>query len=272
MVVIDWNSDRSPSSEPEHAGRKARALAPAATYAWWRLFTVRARVATAPEQTRRSYDRAVVTGLPIVGLGAGTHAKSVLDAIQSTGRFVTTAIVDDDEARAGSELLGAPIVAAGELERFRSEGVEHAFVGIGGVRDSGPRQHAFERLLAFGFELPPIVHAAATVSATARLGRGAQALAAAVVNPDAEIEDGAIVNTGAIVEHDCRIGAHAHVAPGACLAGLVEVGAGTHIGIGAIVIESTRIGAGALVAAGAVVIGDVPDGGRVAGVPARPLC
>jgi acetyltransferase-like isoleucine patch superfamily enzyme len=37
------------------------------------------------------------------------------------------------------------------------------------------------------------------------------------------------------------------------------------------VIEGIRIGDGALVAAGAVVVRDVPDGARVAGVPARPL-
>jgi acetyltransferase-like isoleucine patch superfamily enzyme len=37
------------------------------------------------------------------------------------------------------------------------------------------------------------------------------------------------------------------------------------------VIEGVRIGPGALVGAGAVVIRDVPEGARVAGVPARPL-
>jgi UDP-perosamine 4-acetyltransferase len=209
--------------------------------------------------------------VPIVGLGAGTHAKSLLEAIRSADRFEVAALVDDDPTRAGHQLLDVPIVPAEELARLRSNGIAHAFTGVGGVGASEGRRAVFERLLAEGFELPPIVHASASVSPWARLGRGIQILAAAVVNAEANLGDGAIVNTGAIVEHDCQIGAHAHVAPGALLGGLARVGERAHVGIGAVVIEGIAIGADALVAAGAVVIRDVPDRARVAGVPARPL-
>jgi UDP-perosamine 4-acetyltransferase len=211
----------------------------------------------------------VQRAIPVVGIGAGAHAKAVLDAIRSCGRFEVAALVDDDPGLTGTELLGIPVVAPESLEGLRADGVAHAFAGVGGVGDSSSRRLVFERLLAAGFELPPIVHASAVVSAWARLGRGTQVLAGAIVNAAAEIGDDVILNTGAIVEHDCRVGAHAHVAPGARLAGLVDVAAGAHVGIGATVIERVRIGEGALVAAGAVVIADVPAGARVAGVPAR---
>ena len=209
--------------------------------------------------------------LPIVGVGAGGHAVSVLEAIRSAGRFEVVALADDDSGRAGSELLGFPIVAASELERLRAGGVARAFVGVGGVGDAAPRRAVFERLLAGGFELPAIVHASATVSPWARLGRGVQLLAGAILNARAEAEDDAIVNTGALLEHDCVIGAHAHVGPGAMLAGNATVGEGAHVGIGAVLIEGVSVGAGALVAAGAVVVADVPAGMRVAGVPAREM-
>jgi sugar O-acyltransferase (sialic acid O-acetyltransferase NeuD family) len=209
--------------------------------------------------------------MPIVGLGAGTHAKSVLEAIRSAGEFEVAALLDDDDARAGGELLGFPISRAGELAQLRGDGVVHAFVGVAGIADTSGREAVFERLVAAGFQLPPIVHASAVVSPWAELGRGAQVLAGAIVNAGAQIRDGAIVNTGAIVEHDCRIGAHAHVAPGARLAGLASVGQAAHVGIGAVVIEGVQLGARALVGAGAVVIRDVPAGARVVGVPARAL-
>jgi sugar O-acyltransferase (sialic acid O-acetyltransferase NeuD family) len=236
-----------------------------------------ASVTAAPENARRSYDRPVAAspaaaqGIPIVGLGAGAHAKSVLEAIRSAGLFGVAALIDDDPARAGRELLGFPIVAPDALERMHAEGIGHAFVGVGGIGDSSARRRLFERLCTADFDLPPIVHASAVVSPWARVGRGVQILAGAIVNAGAEIGDDAIVNTGAIVEHDCHVEAHVHVAPGVRLAGLASVGEGAHVGIGAIVIEGIRVGAGALVAAGAVVVGDVPDGGRVAGVPARPM-
>jgi UDP-perosamine 4-acetyltransferase len=209
--------------------------------------------------------------LPIVGLGAGTHAKSLLEAIRSAGEFEVVALVDDDPTRAGAEILGTTIAGPEGLAQARGQGVVQAFAGVGGVGSSAARKAVFARLLAEGFELPPIVHAAAIVSSSAEVGRGCQILAGAVVNADAELGENVIVNTGAIVEHDCRIGPHVHLGPGAIIAGLVSVDEDAQIGMGAVVIQAVRIGAGAMVAAGAVVVRDVAPGARVAGVPAREM-
>jgi acetyltransferase-like isoleucine patch superfamily enzyme len=51
----------------------------------------------------------------------------------------------------------------------------------------------------------------------------------------------------------------------------VQIGPGAWIGTRALVLGPCRVGADAVVAAGAVVTHDVPDGARVAGVPARAL-
>jgi UDP-perosamine 4-acetyltransferase len=210
--------------------------------------------------------------IAIIGYGAGGHAKSLLEAVRSSARFDVVALADDDLRLDGTTLLGVPVVAgAGVLEDLREQGVEHAFVGVGGVSSPDARERAFARLVAAGFELPRIVHAAAAVSPTAELGRGAQVLALAVVNAAASVGEGAIVNTGAVVEHDCVVGRSAHVGPRAVLGGDATVGDGAHVGMGAVVVEGKRVGDGAFVAAGAVVVADVPDGARVAGVPARAM-
>jgi UDP-perosamine 4-acetyltransferase len=209
--------------------------------------------------------------LPILGLGAGTHAKSVVEAILSGGEFEVIAMVDDDPGRAGTDFLGIPVEGPDALARAQAEGVMHAFVGIGGVESSAARKRALARLRAEGFELPPVIHATAVVSERAGIGPGCHILAGAVVNADAELGENTIVNTGAVVEHDCRIGGDVHIGPGALIAGEVRIGEGTLVGIGGVVIQNIVIGARALVAAGAVVVEDVPDEARVAGVPARPM-
>jgi UDP-perosamine 4-acetyltransferase len=211
------------------------------------------------------------SAFPIVGLGAGAHAKSLVEAISSRGEFHVVAMVDDDPSRAGTEFLGIPVEGPDGLARAKSEGVVHAFVAVGGVESSAARKRAFARLRAEGFELPPVIHATAVVSDRAQIGAGCHILAGAVVNADAVLGENTIVNTRAVVEHDCRIGADVHIGPGALIAGKVTVGEGALVGIGGVIIQKIAVGEGALVAAGAVVVEDVSPGARVAGVPARPM-
>ena len=208
----------------------------------------------------------------VIGLGAGGHAKVVLEALRAAGGFEVVGLLDPRGALHGDELLGAPVLGGDELLRpHYDDGVRTVFIGLGGVADTRPRQELYERARAAGFTAARVVHPAAVVSGSARLGEGAQVLAAAVVGPDAEVGENAIVNTAAVVEHDCRVGAHAHVAPGATLASAVDVGAGAHVGAGATVLQGVRLGAACVVGAGAVVLQDVAAGAVVVGVPARAL-
>ena len=210
--------------------------------------------------------------IKVVGLGAGGHAKVVIDILRRIGDYELVGLLDPKEELWGSELEGARILGSDALlpELF-GQGVTHAFIGLGSVVDTMPRRRLYEKARCHGFQIVRAIHPQSVVSATAIIGHGPTLLPTSVVNAAATLGDNVIVNTGAIVEHDCIIGDHVHIATGAKLCSTVQVGAGAHIGAGATVRQVIRIGEGAAIGAGAVVVKDVDPGTVVVGVPARVL-
>jgi sugar O-acyltransferase (sialic acid O-acetyltransferase NeuD family) len=207
-----------------------------------------------------------------VGVGAGGHAKVVLESIQEQSDVEVVGLLDADPDMKGKEVLGVRVLGGDELlAKLFSDGVHHAFIGVGGVGDNMPRRKVFELLKKHGFSLLSPVHSSSVVSPSASLGEAACLCSGSIVAAGATIGSNVIVNSGAIVEHDCVVHDHVHVASGAVLAGGVVVGEGAHVGAGATVKQGIRIGRDAIVAMGAAVIEDVPDGSAVGGVPARPL-
>lgn len=213
--------------------------------------------------------------LRMVGIGAGGHARCVIEAVRSAGTAEIVALLDDDPALVGTTVLGVPVAGAPSLVldgRFVArEGITAAFDGVGGVGDAGARARAAAWIDGSGLAAPAVVHAGAVVSRSATLAGGVQVLAGAVVNAQSRLGAHAVVNARAVVGHDCVVGGLAHIASGAVLGGGVVVGARAHVGANATVLQGRAIGDGAVVGAGAVVVEDVPAGCTVAGVPARRL-
>lgn len=208
--------------------------------------------------------------IPTVGVGAGGHAKVVIDILRQDGRYEVVALVDP--VRVGQSLAGIPIIGGDEqLPQIYAQGVTAAFIGVGSVGDNTLRRRLYEQALAMGFSLVNAIHPRAIVAPSVACGSGVAIMAGAILNPDTVLGPNVIVNTGAIVDHDCHIGAHSHISPGAVLAGGVRTGIGAHIGVGATVRQGIVVGDGAVVGAGAVVVRDVPPRVVVIGVPARRL-
>jgi len=206
-----------------------------------------------------------------VVIGAGGHAKVVIDTLIAQGRFVPVAATDPSVKKA--RVLGVPVVGGDEmLPGLKRRGVKFFIVGIGGVPDCRPRALVFESTLRAGWlPVPAVVHPSAVIAAGVVLGPGTLVAAQAVIQPDAAVGANVIVNTAAVVEHDCVVGDHVHVAPGARVSGGVRIGAAAFIGAGAVVREGVSIGARAVIGAGAVVLEDVAAGRTAVGVPARIL-
>jgi sugar O-acyltransferase (sialic acid O-acetyltransferase NeuD family) len=201
-------------------------------------------------------------------LGAGGHAKVLIDALMAQGRSIV-GCTDLDPRKHGSMVNAVPIVGGDEyvaaLERSTL-----LVNGVGSINVTDVRRSIFERFKAKGFTFATVVHPAATVSPHAVLEEGAQVMAGAVVQANAVIGANTIVNTGAVIDHDCRIAAHCHIAPGCTLSGTVSIGELSHVGTGAVIVQGVDLGERCLVAAGAVVTRSWGAGVKLLGVPARP--
>ena len=208
----------------------------------------------------------------MIGIGAGGHAKVVIDILRLTDSYELFALLDLQQELWGTDVLGVPVVGDdSRLGALWEEGLRYAFIGVGHTGNALSRRRAFEMAKANGFQLVSAVHPKSIIASSVDIGEGPTVMAGAVINAAARLGDDVIVNSGAIVEHDCVIGDHAHVATGSRLASGVHVGDGALVGVGASVRQLISIGRNAIIGAGAAVVSDVADDTVVAGVPARVL-
>ena len=208
------------------------------------------------------------TGTPLIVLGAGGHARVLIDALRLQQRE-PIGVTDPDASLWDSAVLGVPVLGDDDRIRDFAPGEVALVNALGSTSDTRLRRTVWERWRGRGYHFTGVRHPAAVVAQSAELEADVQVLAGSLIGVNAYIGHNSIVNTGVIVEHDCRVGQHVHLAPGVTLSGNVTVGSGSHLGTGCTVIQDINIGEGCVVGAGAVVVGDLEPFTLAVGVPAR---
>lgn len=199
----------------------------------------------------------------ILVIGAGGHAKSVIDALISCGEYEKIAVLEDFGAE---EVLGFKVIGKVSDALSYLDEYENAVVAVG---NNQFRLKTINELKQIGFKLPVIKHKTAYLSCFSIVGEGSVLLANSVINAGAEIGRGVIINSSVTVEHDCEISDGVHLSPNSVLCGAVSVGTGTWIGAGATVIDHINIGQKSIIGAGSVVIRDINNSVTAYGNPAK---
>jgi sugar O-acyltransferase (sialic acid O-acetyltransferase NeuD family) len=191
---------------------------------------------------------------PLLLIGCGGHARSLIDLIESTGQWHIHGLVGSPD-QLGTNVLGYSVIGSdGDLPTLR-ESCPHAVLAIGQVPDPAPRQRLVSHLESLGFKFPVLISAHAITSRHAQLGPGTTVSHGVVINAGARVGSHCIINSGSLIEHDVEIGDHCHISTGALMNGGVRLGSGSFIGSGAVIREGLRFPDQTVIGAGKCVMG-----------------
>jgi len=201
----------------------------------------------------------------LVVIGAGGFASYVLDVAEALGINVRMLIDDRPDGDAGSTRHGFEV---SPWPTARDVSGAELFVAIG---HNSSRAAATAQFRAAYPEVPvaTLVHPTASISSSARVGRGSIVMAGASIGRGATLGQGVLVDAGAVIAHDCVADDFASFAAGVVTGGYAQFGARTAIGLNAAVLEQIQIGSDVVVGAGSVVNSGLPNRVMAFGVPAR---
>jgi sugar O-acyltransferase (sialic acid O-acetyltransferase NeuD family) len=203
----------------------------------------------------------------IIVVGGGGHAKVVISILKKMAHFD---IVGYTEIEDKGLILGVPYLGDDSgLEYWFGKGVHHAAIGIGQIKNVGPRKNIIKKMEMIGFKFPEIISPRAIINEDVEIDEGTVVMDGVVINPGSGIGKFCIINTKSSIDHDCTIGDFVHIAPGVTLSGGVSVGNYVLIGTGAAVIQEKTIVSGCILGAGTVVLKDCLEPGLYVGYPAE---
>ncbi len=187
----------------------------------------------------------------ILIIGAGGHAKSCIDIIESSTKYKINYILGKKK-EVNNKILNYKVnLIESDLKKIK--GNQYGIVGIGQINNSRKRKYYYELLKSIGIKIPVIKSNRSYVSKYAYIGEGTVVFHGAVINSDVEVGNNCIINSQSLIEHDVKIGSQVHISTGAKVNGGCKIGNGTFIGSGAVIRENVEIGINCIIGAGVVI-------------------
>jgi sugar O-acyltransferase (sialic acid O-acetyltransferase NeuD family) len=198
----------------------------------------------------------------LILIGAGGHAASCIDVIESQGTYEIFGLIGNPE-EVGRRHFGYPVLGADRDLADLVGQVPCALVTVGSIYDLDNRAKMVEGVKNLGFDLPTIIAKTAYVSRHASIGMGTIVMHGAIINSGAIVGKHCIINTQALVEHGATVGDFCHISTGARLNGGVSLGSKSFLGSGSIIKNDVSIGRNCFIGLGQKVTHDIVDRARI---------
>ena len=192
--------------------------------------------------------------LPLLLIGCGGHARSLIDLVESSTDWHVQALVGLPD-QVGEELFGYPVVGSDQDLSSLRQDFTYALLAIGQIGHPDQRKHLANHLTRLNYEFPSVISGRAHVSPHAKIGVGVTVGHGVIVNAGACVGNHCILNSNALIEHDSSIGDFSHISTGALINGGVKIGHSSFVGSGSVVREGVILPPSVIISAGKRVMG-----------------
>jgi sugar O-acyltransferase (sialic acid O-acetyltransferase NeuD family) len=206
---------------------------------------------------------------PLIILGAGGHAKVLIDIIRQSESYYLEAVIGQ-EHEANDTILDFPILKGDQyLLEYKNKGILLIANGVGGYTSNEKRIEIYRKLIEMGFDIINLIHSSTVIAPSVKMGKGIVIYPGVSINSDVQIGNNVIIATGADIDHEAQIYDHVIVSTGVSIGAGTIIEEGTILGVGAKTVPRLNICQSVLVGAGAVVTRDIIEPGVYVGIPAR---
>jgi sugar O-acyltransferase (sialic acid O-acetyltransferase NeuD family) len=206
----------------------------------------------------------------IIIVGASGFGRELLQYVRDTFKDVVDyrikGFLDDDPDKREAVEQSCGIGVLGDTHAYPVQKDDRFLVSVGTPK---LRQVLAERLASRGAQFLTLIHPAAYVAPTARLGVGCIVCPFASVGSFSQVSDHVLLNLYAAAGHDAEIGSYCVLSPYSVASGGSVLKAEIFVGTHATVVPCKRVGTKAKIAAGSVVYHDVPANALAMGNPAK---
>jgi sugar O-acyltransferase (sialic acid O-acetyltransferase NeuD family) len=204
--------------------------------------------------------------LYLCGAGNSEGVRLALNVNDRERRWSHIALLDDDPARHGRNLLG--VVIEGPLSRLADVAPGEAEVVNLVARTTLRRDAVARRLSQYGVPFAQLIHPSVDRRG-AELAADVLVYEGAVLAPEVTIASGCVVFMRAVVGHESSLAEGCVMAAGSVLNARVVLERRVYVGANAVVLPELHVGADATLGACSAVVCDVPEGATAIGVPAE---
>lgn len=194
----------------------------------------------------------------VVVLGAGLGAHQVLTILLAEEGTEVIAILDDDQAKQGSAVMGVPVMGPSEAlrELVRNSGIAAAICSVStSIRF---RRKVYELARELSLSLANAIHSTAAFDDGVTIGQGNYIGPFCYLGAGTKLGDYCFLSSRTTFEHHNVVGNGVTTGPNVATSGYVTIGNHVKFGAGIVVEPSLEIGSNSVIASGCVISVDLP--------------